>query len=142
MVPDITFLATHAVTFFYSFGIVIVREAKPTFVILWWRFFFCNNESLFCSCTHEISVTTGCSFCHCWKKTLFYFGYLPDFDPRCSGSKILFFVCFIESALKVEQRKQSSNTKLRKEVAVIVTQANNEVMFESADAKRFSLTES
>jgi len=80
----------HTFTFYYSPGNVIDWEAKTTLVILFWRF-FCNNESLFRSCTHEITVTTGCSFCHCWKKILIYLGYLPDFDRRCSGSKILFF---------------------------------------------------
>ena len=85
-------------------------------------------------------MTTGCSFCYCWKKVLFYLGYLPDFDPRCSGSNTLFFFSFIESLPKVEQSKQSSNTKLSKEVAVSVTQANHKVMFEHAGPKRFTLT--
>jgi hypothetical protein len=85
-------------------------------------------------------VTTGGSFCHCWEKILFYIGYLKDFDPKCSGSNILFFVSFIESVSKVEQSKQSSNTKLSKKVAVTVTQANHEVMSEHAGPKRFTLT--
>lgn len=135
MVPDITFLKYMLSPFFLcSFGNVIVWEAKTTLIILFWQF-FCNNESLFRFCTHDITVTTGCSFCHCWKKILIYLGYLPDFDRRCSGSKILFFVSFIKSVLKVEQRKQWSNTKLSKEVAVTVTLANHEMMSEHADPK-------
>lgn len=100
--------------------------------------FFGNNESLCRSCTHEITVTTGCWFCYCWKKILFYLEYLPDFDPRCSGSNILFFFSFIESVPKVKHSKQSSNTKLSKKVAVTVTQANHEVMFQHAGPKRFT----
>jgi hypothetical protein len=85
-------------------------------------------------------VTTGCSFCQCWKKILFNLGHLPDFDPKYSESNILFFFSFIESVPKVKQSKRLSNTKLSKEVAVTVTQANHEVMSEHAGPKRFTLT--
>jgi hypothetical protein len=34
LLPDITFLATHPVTFFHRFGRVIVEEAQTTPVLL------------------------------------------------------------------------------------------------------------
>ena len=44
--PDITFLATHPVTVFRTFGSVIVQEAKITLFILRWPLFFYQRVSL------------------------------------------------------------------------------------------------
>jgi hypothetical protein len=52
----------------------------------------------------------------------------------------LVFLSLFENVTEVKQKEQPSNTKLLQEVAVTVTQANNEVMSENAGTRIFNLT--